>query len=72
MSRAMAQAAAQLAGRLELVKKLAMQAKDRDELVQLEPEELWEPADEGALSAYLNLIHQQQGLQPLPFQTDVQ
>lgn len=67
MSNDLRKAAEMMASRLELFKKTATAARERGDVVELDPRELWEAADQAALDAYRAASNFARGVQALPF-----
>jgi hypothetical protein len=66
---ALRSAAALMAHRLNVFRRLAENAKEAGIRVNLAPAELWELDDQAALSAYEDALNQINGAQPLPFES---
>jgi hypothetical protein len=54
-----------LAKRLRLFQKTAMQAKETESRIDMDPAELWEPEGQAALDKFDEAINRHNGLQPL-------
>jgi hypothetical protein len=65
---ALRQAAAMMAARLRVFKRIAAQANETGTRVNLAPAELWEPCDETALAAYEDALNEINGARPLPME----
>lgn len=69
MSRALQRAATLMARRLQLLKKMAHQARERGEThLELHVDEVFESGDEQALAAYESALNEINGHQPLPME----
>lgn len=65
---ALRQAAASMADRMRVFKRISNQAREAERRIDLDPRELWEQADEQALSNYEDALNKINGAQPLPFE----
>lgn len=63
---ALLQSAKKMADRLRLFRRMAQQARECEGRIDLDPRELWEQADEQALSDFEDALNQIAGLRPLP------
>lgn len=61
-------AAAMMAARLQVFRTLAKQAQETESRIELDPRELWESADEAALTAYETALNEINGARPLPME----
>jgi len=65
---ALRNAAALMAARLQIYRITAQSAAAREDRVDLDPRELWEPADQAALDAYEKAVNEINGARPLPME----
>jgi len=61
-------AAKMMAERLKLFRQLAQDAREREDVIELKPDELWEASDQFALDAYETALNQINGARPLPME----